>query len=100
MVAAAQIPVLRRRLRGMPVELALHSAVDGRSAEDKTRDTLAGETTAYAAITVGDLLYDLARIDPAAVEAIDFARAADLSDIFTLAQTASEIFASPALEQA
>jgi hypothetical protein len=95
-----EIPSLWQRLRETPVELALHTAVDGRSAEDKARDTLAGETPVYAAVTVGDLLYDLARIDPTAVEAIDFARAADLSDIFTLAQTASEVFASSAVEQA
>lgn len=46
---------------------------------------LDGETASYAVLSVGDLLYDAFRIDPLAVEGIDFARAADLSDILRLA---------------
>ena len=46
---------------------------------------LDGETASYAVLSVGDLLYDSFRIDPLAVEGIDFARAADLSDILRLA---------------
>jgi hypothetical protein len=59
-----------------------------------------GDTTAYAALSVGDLLYDAYRIDPTAVEGIDFARAADLSDIFRFAHFSADLEAlSPATFQ-
>lgn len=45
-----------------------------------------GDTTAYAALSVGDLLYDMFRIDPVAVQGIDFARTENLSDIFHFAR--------------
>lgn len=54
---------------------------------------LGGETTAFATLSVGDLLYDTFRIDPLAVEGIDFARAADLSDILHLARFAEGLAA-------
>jgi hypothetical protein len=52
---------------------------------------LSGDSGAYSALTIGDLIYDSARIDPSAVEGIDFARAADLSDIMSFARFADSI---------
>lgn len=52
---------------------------------------IGGETAAFATLSVGDLLYDAFRIDPTSIEGIDFARAADLSDIFTFAHFAQDL---------
>lgn len=66
----------------------------------KFEKLIGGDATAYAALTVGDLLYDAYRIDPTAVEGIDFGRAADLSDIFRFARFSEDLEAlSPATFQ-
>lgn len=52
---------------------------------------LGGDTAAFTALTVGDLLYDAFRIDPVAIEGFDLARAADLGDILTLSRFAEQL---------
>src|SRR5690348_12050437 len=67
----------------------------GRPVVRKTRaqkmiGLLGGETTAYTGLTLGDLIYDWARVDGEAVKAFDFARAIDLTDIYNLARFAED----------
>ena len=77
-------------ISGLPLHPdTLRQQLGGRSDRaSRLAGMLNGETAAYAALSVGDLLYDSFRIDPLAVEGIDFARAADLSDILRLANFA------------
>jgi len=61
------------------------------------------ESAVHGALTLGDLVYDVARLqvrDELAVRAFDFARSADLQDIYRLAQFATEIQAKPAAAMA
>jgi hypothetical protein len=44
-----------------------------------------GDTAAFEAISLGDLIYDRVTIDPQALEAFDFLHPANLSDIHELA---------------
>ncbi|MCB9479339.1 MAG: hypothetical protein H6684_09355 [Deltaproteobacteria bacterium] len=48
------------------------------------------EDAALAGLTIGDLLYDVSRVDPTVLEGIDFARAQDLADPFKLASYAQD----------
>lgn len=41
------------------------------------------ETGAYVSISAGDLIYDILRVDPRAVQGVDFVRKDDLSDVFS-----------------
>ena len=68
-------------VKGIPLEEALKKPLHDISRLEKTSSFLSGETKTATAITFGDLIYDIVRIDPTVVEAADFARAADLSDI-------------------
>ena len=40
------------------------------------------ETGTFVAISVGDLIYDILRVDPKVIKAIDFSRKGDFSNIF------------------
>ena len=40
------------------------------------------ETGSFVAISVGDLIYDMLRVDPKVIKAIDFSRKGDFSNIF------------------
>ena len=55
------------------------------------QNVLNGDDLAFASLTFGDLLYDVVRIDPLILEAIDFSRAAELDNIPACAEFASEI---------
>lgn len=45
----------------------------------------AAEDASYGALTLGDFLYDYVRLDPEVMRGIDFARADDLSNVFSFA---------------
>ena len=59
-----------------PTKAPLAGAVFGDSREK-------GETFVHAALTLGDLLFDMAAIDPRVIEAADFVRIDDLGDHFS-----------------
>lgn len=44
-----------------------------------------GKDAAFAGLTFGDLVYDALRVDPMVMDAIDFSRTLDLSDVFGFA---------------
>lgn len=52
---------------------------------------LLGDLAGYGGLTVADLLYDAFRLDPLAIEGIDFVRSQDLSDIFRFSKFACDI---------
>lgn len=59
---------------------------------DKTyNEDIKNTNKIIASITVGDLIYDMTRIDPLIVESIDFARKADIPDLFSLAYFSENI---------
>jgi hypothetical protein len=68
-------------VKDIPIEEALKRPIRGSNRQERAASLLSGETQAITAVTFGDLIYDIVRIDPTVVEAADFARAADLSDI-------------------
>ena len=49
------------------------------------------QTTVIASVSAGEFLYDYLMINPTVVDGIDFARADDLSNLFSLSQFASTI---------
>lgn len=63
---------------------ALEELVFGPDSEEDSKDNGADMQWegAAATLTIGDLLFDVSRIDPRVLEATDFARTADLSNIF------------------
>lgn len=100
---AASIDMVRKRIGD---ELApapvippgiLAKPQSGREDEDLQRllsssgSSEAAEAGVVAGLTVGDLLYTIASIDPNVVIAADFSRTADLSDIFQFGGFAEEI---------
>ena len=87
-----QVPALRvGRLPLTKESLAIELRDTGDRASRLVK-LIGGDTAAYAALTVGDLLYDAFRIDPLAWEAMAFARKAmDLSDIFCLSRYAADM---------
>lgn len=67
------------------------------SEDERLRRLLTGGQgdVAFAGFTVGDFIYDCARLDPTVIEAVDFARAADIEDrlsftAFAIEQSALE----------
>lgn len=80
------------RIRGLPVSEALETPIDSRaSAGPLLGRYFDGETTAYATLTFGDLLYDRVRIEPHVVEAFHFFRAGDVADVLSFASSARGI---------
>ena len=77
-----------RRLRGLPIDKALGTAIDPRGRPGLFEPP---EIRTYAALTFGDLLYDWVRIDPQVVDALDFVHVADLGDIFSFARYADSL---------
>ncbi len=55
------------------------------------QNVLSGDDLAFASLTFGDLLYDVARLDPLVLEGIDFSRAANLDSTPAFAEFASGI---------
>ncbi len=54
-----------------------------------------GDTSAFAEISLGDLIYDRVSIDPQALEAFDFVRPANVADIHELAVWSHRILSEP-----
>ena len=83
----------RALVRAEGVEAAMWSPVR-ESSGDRLADALFGnrqekqQTAAYAALTFGDLLFDMAAIDPRVIDAADFSRSEDLADGFSFSQFA------------
>ena len=48
----------------------------------KIARTYSLETASYVSITIGDLIYDVLRVDPRVLEGVDFSRKQDLSNVF------------------
>jgi len=46
---------------------------------------------AIASLTLGDLIYDISRVDPLLIESVDFARKDDIADMFSFAYFAERI---------
>jgi hypothetical protein len=53
------------------------------------------DTSAFAEISLGDLIYDRVSIDPQALEAFDFVRPANVADIHELAVWSHRILSEP-----
>ena len=51
-------------------------------------ETLAGGDLLYAGLTLGDVLYDYIRINPAVVHAVEFSRSADVDSVLSFARFA------------
>ncbi|NGP53574.1 hypothetical protein [Thioalkalivibrio sp. XN8] len=64
---------------------ALSIPIQSANRRDRLRALIASSDFTFTTLTVGDLIYDAARIDPMVLEAIDFARAQDLSGVFSFA---------------
>jgi hypothetical protein len=60
---------------------ALGDILTGGSSENDRRPDWISDA-AFAGITIGDLIYDITRIDPRAIRAADFSHAEDLSNVF------------------
>lgn len=59
---------------------------------NKSYDDYSKETNfSIASLTVGDLIYDMSRIDPLVIESVDFARKDDIADMFSLAYFSDNI---------
>jgi hypothetical protein len=84
-------------VKGVPLREALNRPIRASSRQKRAASLLSGETKTITAITFGDLIYDVVRIDPTVVEAADFARAADLSDIPSFVTFADSLSNRPSL---
>jgi hypothetical protein len=78
-------------VRFMDFETFLKSKLDDRKSKPIIGRIVDGDDLAIAGLTYSDLLYDVIRIDPTVIEAIDFSRAADLSTLPEFSTFASEI---------
>ncbi|MGC9490979.1 MAG: hypothetical protein ACP5CD_07110 [Thermovirgaceae bacterium] len=71
------------RLKGKTPEKMLDEPLfDEKTSEKASRFGWDSSDTMVAGMTVGDLVYDIAHLDPLVLEAADFVRTDDLSDIF------------------
>lgn len=91
MSTAAGTPFHWRSLQGLDVREALERPVAGDDERGRLTSFLTGESAKIGAITVGDMLYDYWRMDPSAVEAIDFASSADLSNIAAFSSYSEDV---------
>ncbi len=84
------------------VDEILSSPVINTTAEERFREFLLDnskeaeqytlkEDAVFASLTIGDLIYDVSRVDPTVLEAADFARTEDLSSVFNFAYFAQRI---------
>lgn len=78
-------PLLRLPLRP---EILAEEVVPAGDRSSRLARFLGGDMAAFGGLTVGDLLYDAFRVDPTAIAGMDFARAADLSDILAFSRFA------------
>jgi len=72
--------VLSERIEQSGKDPLDESIFGGVNVDPNHRDTLA-----HATLTFGDILYDMARVDPHAVHALDFARKLEIDNIFDFA---------------
>jgi hypothetical protein len=82
-------------LANLQVKEALERPVYGTTRGRRAAALLSGETKVELTITFGDFIYDLMRIDPTVVDAADFARAVDLSDIPSFVSFADNLSGLP-----
>jgi len=84
-----------KELSSLDVREILRSPVKERSEKKRLGVFLSSsgskEDLAFASITIGDLIYDVSRVDPTVMEGIDFARAVDLSNVFKFGQFAKNL---------
>lgn len=80
-----------KRTRGVSPNDALKFPIQDNPKGTRLARLLKGESTQFASITVGDLIYDAVRLDPMVIEGIDFARSEDLGDIANFARFAEDV---------
>lgn len=68
---------------------------DEKTSEKASRLGWDSSDTMVAGMTVGDLVYDIAHLDPLVLEAADFVRTDDLSDIFSYSVFADDLAGLP-----
>ncbi len=84
------------RLKGITLDKVFEKPLfDEPAFEDISRHKWDWGDTMVAGLTVGDLVYDIAHLDPMVLEAADFVRTDDLSDIFSFSAFADGIAGLP-----
>ncbi len=81
--------VLRAPVVPQSKKQALGDILAGQSGEEDRPDWLGD--AAFTGLEIGDLLYDISRIDPRALEAADFSHVEDLSNVFEYSHFAARI---------
>jgi len=72
------------------VQISLHDrlqSIIGKSYNEYSKEI----NFSIATLTVGDLIYDMSRIDPLVIESVDFARKDDIADMFSFAYFSERI---------
>lgn len=83
-----EAPIVEQSKNRALEELMFDSSSE--EAEEEGRTDVWWEGTA-GGLTIGDLIYDISRIDPKVLEATDFARTADLSNVFEYSYFADRV---------
>jgi hypothetical protein len=74
----------------------LRQPASATTSSQRTAALLGGsDTSAFGAISLGDLIYDRVSIDPQALEAFDFAHRANIDDVHGLAVWSHQILSEP-----
>lgn len=73
----------------------LHRPAAPTSSGQRAAALLGGDTSSFAALSLGDLIYDRASIDPQALDAFDFAHPVNLGDVHELAVWSHNVLAEP-----
>jgi hypothetical protein len=81
--------VLRAPVVPQSKNQALGNILAGQSEEEDRSDWL--QSAAFTGLEIGDLIYDISRIDPRALEAADFSRVEDLSNVFEYSHFAARM---------
>jgi hypothetical protein len=72
------------------VQTSLHERLQ--SIINKSYNDYSKETSfSIASLTIGDLIYNMSRIDPLVIESVDFARKDDIADMFSFAYFSEKI---------
>lgn len=82
--------ILRSPVVSRSKSQALGEVLLGGNEEENGRPDWIGDA-AFAGLTIGDLLYDISRIDPRALAAADFSRVEDLSNVFEYSHFAAQV---------
>lgn len=83
-----EAPVVKRS-KNDALEVLMFDSSSGET-EEENRTNVWWEEAA-GGLTIGDLIYDTSRIDPQVLEATDFARTADLSNVFEYSYFADRV---------